>query len=178
MSAPQDVMANGRSGERLPIISLVGFEKGVLVAGDHVLSNALQAEGRICKERHAPESAVMFAQIVCGKHRSRALRNGDAIGAGHSRVRAVQVGRLHFHIAHVGLAGEPVLAGKERRVRISKSAGRRDYREADKARADNFLLGGFGSGCGNRSFHHEVVSPCRRAGCIRQLAGNGYSCEC
>jgi len=178
MSAPQEVMANGGSGERPPIISLVGFAKGVSVAGDHVLSNALQAEDGIGDERHAPESAVMFAQIVCGKHRSRALRNGDTIGAGYSRVRTVQVGRLHFDIAHVGLASEPVLAGKERRVRIGKSAGRRDYRQTDKARAYNLLLGGFGSGRGDRSFHHEVVSSCRCAGCIGQLAGSGHSCEC
>jgi len=177
MSAPQDLMANGGSGERLPIISLVGFAKSVLVAGDHVLSNALQADEGIGNERRAPESAVVFAQIVRGKHRTRALRNGNAIGAGYRRVRAVQVGRLHFHIAHVGLAGQPVLAGKERRVRISKSAGRRDYREADKARADNFLLGGFGSGRGNRSFHHEVVSPCRRAGRVWQFP-SADSCEC
>ena len=178
MSAPQRVVTNNRLGERPPIPSHLCLARNASVAGDHVLCNALQAEDRICNERHAPESAVMFAQVVRGKHRSRALRNGDAIGTGYSRMRTVQVGRLHFHVAHVGFSGKPVLTGEERRVRVSKSAGGRDYREADKARADNFLLRRFGSGCGNRSLHHEVASRCRPAGRIRQFAGNGHSAEC
>lgn len=167
MSAPRGAITINGSGGRMPIRSPLCLDGSASVARHHVLGDALQAEHRICNERHGPKSAVAFAQIVRGEHRSRALYDSDAIGTSYSRVRAVQVGRLRLHIAHVGFTGEPVLTGKERRVRVSKGAGRGDHREADKARADNFSLGGFEGGCRNRRFYHEVVSHGHPAGSIR-----------
>ena len=83
-----------------------------LVAGDHVLGYALQADDRIRDKGQTPELVVVFAQIVGGKYGGSTLGGGDSISASHCRVSAIKVRGLNLHVADTFLASKPVFRGK------------------------------------------------------------------
>jgi len=83
-----------------------------LVAGHHVLGHTLQAYDRIRQQWQTPELIMVLAQIVSSQRGTGALGRGNRICASQCGVGAVQVGRLHLHVADAFLAGEPVLPRK------------------------------------------------------------------
>jgi len=109
----------------------------MLVAGDHVLRYALQTNGRVREQRQTPEPAVVFTQVVSREDRSRTLHRRNSIRTPHRRVSSVQVSRLNFFIADSLLVSQPVLAGKQRGVRIREGAARRDKCQTDECLIDN-----------------------------------------
>ena len=79
-----------------------------LVAGDHVLSYALQADNRIRDKGQTPELVVVFAQIVGSKYGGSTLGGSDSVSASYGRVSAIKVRGLNLHVADTLLASKPV----------------------------------------------------------------------
>src|SRR6266852_8918666 len=92
--------------------------KSKLVAGNHVLSCALQAQDRVRDQWQTPQLAVVLAQVVGGNHGANALQGSNRIRASNRGVGSIQVGRLDFSVAHALLPGEPVLPGEQRGVGV------------------------------------------------------------
>ena len=100
---------------------------GLLVAGDHVLRDALQTDLGVGGERKTPQLAVVFAKIPGRRDGGDALQGGDGVGPRNRWVRSVEIGRLNFDVADALLPSDPILAREECGIRIRERAAGRDY---------------------------------------------------
>jgi hypothetical protein len=133
----------GTDNQKGKMLGYVALENE-LVAIPHVLRDTLQADDAVGCQRQAPELAMVLAQVISGNNGAHALDRGHSIGSSHRRVGTVQVSRLNFFVADVGLAGEPVFTREQGGVGISKCAASRYQGEAGEFEIDSFSLGKLG----------------------------------
>ena len=114
---------------------------GSLVAGDHVLRDALQTDDCVGSQRNTPPLAVTLAKIIRRSDGGEAFHRSDGVSTRDRGVRSIEIGRLDFDIADALFSSEPIFAREECGVRIRKCAAGRDYGEADELYVDRSGLG-------------------------------------
>lgn len=97
------------------------------VARVQVLPDALQTDDGVGHQGSSPESIVVFAEVPGGDDGDGTFCGSNRISSSHRRMSSVEIGGLHFHVADVGLSGQPVLPSEQGGIGIGKgAAGRYD----------------------------------------------------
>jgi hypothetical protein len=128
---------------------LEDFERR-LIAGDHVLSDALQAQDSIGYQGNTPKFEMMLTQDVGCGHRDDTFPRCNSVGTGYRRMPSVEIGRFSLHIADVRFPSQPILPRKQRSKGIGKGAAAGNDSQGYKLLVDQSVRAFSGRGCGRQ----------------------------
>jgi hypothetical protein len=112
-----------------------------LVAGDHVLRDALQTDDCVGGQRRTPPPAAVPAKVPGRGNGADAFHGCDGVSANDRGMCSVKISRLDFDIADAFFPSEPILAREECGVGIRKRATGGNYGEAEELCVDHPGLG-------------------------------------